>query len=209
MWFRVPFFLAAVATFAVLPTQALNAADIVSIEEHWELHVGGPETDRSAPQVTMVMSPQGNLDADFFVFTLNHRSIPDYVPGGMEIQQWDGETAVHAAQGEEQALLSHEDETIQWVQQLSIAEGQIHFEIKQGTSQSWGEFGGSSLKSSIATTLTGLNAYKPAVSLEESGIAYAGNRVSSLVLKKIVWTTSTGQSYEMVAPIDIDADLDP
>jgi hypothetical protein len=54
-----------------------------------------------------------------------------------------------------------------------------------------------------------LNDYRPAVSLEESGITFAGNRVSSLVLTKLVWRTSDGVTSQLVAPIDIDADIDP
>ena len=53
-----------------------------------------------------------------------------------------------------------------------------------------------------------LNTYRPAVSLTESQVGYAENRVVSLVLKKLVWTTEDGQVHEQNAPIPIDTSLD-
>jgi hypothetical protein len=40
-------------------------------------------------------------------------------------------------------------------------------------------------------------------------IHFAGNRVRSLILRKLRWTDSEGETYELNAPIDVDADLDP
>ena len=34
-------------------------------------------------------------------------------------------------------------------------------------------------------------------------------RVQRLLLKKLVWLTDDGETHELYAPIDIDADLDP
>ncbi|MCA9173298.1 MAG: hypothetical protein KDA61_18590 [Planctomycetales bacterium] len=65
------------------------------------------------------------------------------------------------------------------------------------------------LETTFKGLVTDLNAYRPYLSLTESGVGYGGNRVSSLQMEKIVWELSTGQSYQLVAPIDIDADLDP
>jgi hypothetical protein len=77
-----------------------------------------------------------------------------------------------------------------------------------GTSETWGTFGGHDLTVSTPSTLTGLNSYLPAVSLNESGVGYAENRVVSLVLKKLVWVTEDGVVHEQNAPIPIDTSLD-
>ena len=45
--------------------------------------------------------------------------------------------------------------------------------------------------------------------IEESGVNFAGNRVRSLTLTKLRWTDSNDQVYELNAPIDVGADLDP
>ena len=52
-----------------------DSPKVVQIEEQWELVVGEPDTGLSAPQATMVMSPTGNLDSTYFLFTLNCRNL--------------------------------------------------------------------------------------------------------------------------------------
>lgn len=201
--------LAGVIAFLALGAAA-SAEDVVKIEEHWELQVGGPDAGRSAPQVSMVMSPQDNLDGDFFVFTLNHWSHPAFSAGGMQVQRWNGEQCMTAAGNVDGSPLSADGETISWVQTMSINDGVLTFEVVDGHSDSWGVFGGSGqLKSVTSSDLGRLNNYRPAVSLEGSGIGYAGNRVSSLTLQKLVWYEADGDRHELNAPIDIATDIDP
>lgn len=182
---------------------------IVQIEEHWELSVGEPDAPVSAPQATMVMSPQANLDGQYFVFTVNHRSVPAYEPGGMQVQLWNGDEPV-SAESFSAGPLNQTNDVVAWVQRLKIENGSLSFEVVEGSSASWGSFGGEgSLASSSPTSLDGLNGYSPGISLGESQVGYAGNRVQHLLLKKLVWVTDDGETHELQAPIDIDADLDP
>jgi hypothetical protein len=189
---------------------AVDVYNIVAIEEHWELSVGEPDAASSAPQVCMVTSPTGNLDGHFFLFTLNHHSIPNWVPGGHQVQLWNGEELVDAKVGPIESTLSQTDDVIRWVQRTDLQDGQLKFEITNGTSQSWGEFGGQGyLKITVDTDLENLNGYRPAISIEQSGVSFAGNRVRSLTLQKLRWFDANGNVYELNAPIDVDADLDP
>jgi len=55
--------------FFVTSTALAESNRVVSIEEHWELQLAQPDTDRSAPQTTMVMSPNGSVDGAHFLFT--------------------------------------------------------------------------------------------------------------------------------------------
>lgn len=186
------------------------ALDVVWIEEHWELQVGGADAGRSAPQVTMVMSPNGSVSGDFFLVTMNHWSYPNFAPGGIQLQRWNGENCVATSNASSSSTLALESETITWRQRISLIEDQLRFELLDGNSQSWGSFGGwGTLRLSSPTSLQRLNDYRPAISLEQSGIAYAGNRVSSLTLQKLRWKTSDGEIHELIAPIDIAADIDP
>ena len=187
-----------------------SAADVVLIEEHWELHVGGPDAARSAPQVTMVLSPTDNVEDDFFIVTLNHWSYPKFSAGGIQVQRWHNEDCYDVAQCGSQTPLSNDEEVIRWVQRISLVDGNLKFEVVNGSSQSWGTFGGNGeLQLTHPTELTRLNAYRPAVSIEQSGIGYAGNRVSSLVLNRLEWQTVDGEEHELIAPIDIATQLDP
>lgn len=187
-----------------------NGYDVVEITEHWALTVGGPDVPRSAPQVSMVMSATGDTESDYFLVTLNHWSSPSFLPGGVQAQHWRNDEVVNATHSQAHSPLDVDGETIRWAQRISLNDCVLQFDVINGSSASWGDFtNGDSLSLSTHTTLARLNSYLPAVSLNESGIGYAGNRVSSLVLERITWRDSEGEEYEMIAPIDIDSDLDP
>lgn len=194
---------------ALLLAVPAGATDVIEIEEHWQLHVGGPDANRSAPQVSMTMSPYSHLDCEFFIVTLNHRSYPDFTAGGVQVQRWNGEKCKAAVHLSNSQSLHHDSETVNWTQKLSVADGVLTFEVIDGASQSWGSFGDNdTLKIQIESNLTRLNDYKPVTSFRESGISYAGNRVSSLILNKLRWKTDDGEYHQMVAPIDIHSELD-
>lgn len=199
---------ALLACWGLVPATA-TAIEVVAIEEFWELNVGEPDAQRSAPQVTMVTSPVGSLDGIYFLFALNHQSHPEYAPGGMQVQLWNGGELVASHSSQEDQPLHHGDELVRWVQRTELKDGQLTFKIHSGESDSWGSFGGGSLKFSFPSDLSNLNGYLPAVAIEESGVNFAGNRVRSLTLTKLRWTDSNDQVYELNAPIDVDADLDP
>jgi hypothetical protein len=181
---------------------------VVSVEEHWELCLGQPDPDRSAPQTTMVISPNGNIDGEHYIFTLNHSSVPTYQPGGLQVQFWDGAQLVDSVTEGSQTL-AHGEEVVRWVQRLSLTDGALQFQVRDGQSETWGEFGGQDLTISHPTSIVSLNGYKPAVSLTESQVNYAENRVVSLTLTKLVWVTDDGQVHELNAPIALDTSLDP
>lgn len=189
-----------------------GAYDVVEVEEHWALTVGGPDTLRSAPQVSMVMSATGDANSDFFLVTLNHWSYPQFASGGVQAQRWCGDECVDTANASTTHPLDTEGDTIRWVQRMRLSDCHLEFEVIGGQSESWGAFASddsNELRLTSYTELARLNGYLPAVSLTQSGIGFAGNRVSGLVLERITWKDSEGEQYEMVAPIDIDADLDP
>jgi len=73
----------------------------------------------------------------------------------------------------------------------------LQFEIINGSSATWGNFGGQGyLRANVATNLADLNQYTPQLSVDNSGVGYAANRVHSLVLKKVRLVTATGQVFE-------------
>jgi hypothetical protein len=190
------------------PLQA-ETPRVVRLEEHWELKLAQPDRDRSAPQTTMVMSPNGSLEGTHFFFTLNHCSVPDYQPGGMQVQAWAGDQLLADGVADESGPLAYAEETVRWVQRLSLEDGTLNFQVLNGESETWGAFGGDDLSLAVATSENSLNSYKPAISLTESQVSYAENRVVSLTLTKLVWVTDDGEVHEMNAPIAIDTSLDP
>lgn len=196
-----------IAALAAVPALA-QSSRVVSVEEHWELRISEPDSERSAPQTTMVMSPTGNLEGVHFLFTLNHSTVPEYAPGGMQVQLWNGGELVQEHAASDVAALDHSNEVIHWTQRLSLTDGQLTFRVLDGESETWGTFGGDDLSLSLFTSLTALNGYRPSVSLSESQVGYAENRVVSLTLTKLVWVTEDGEVHEQNAPIPIDTSLD-
>jgi hypothetical protein len=197
------------AAFSTAIENASLAIEVVTVEEHWELRLGEPVTDLCAPQASMVMSPTSDLSDCFFMFTLNHQTEPEYASGGLQVQRWEGDNSVDSTNSSSVSELWHQNEVITWVQRLRLQGGQLDFKIMNGESETWDEFGNDELRLRCNTDLENLNDYRPGLSIQESGVSYAGNRVRSLTLTRLVWTTADGQSFELNAPIDLDTDLDP
>lgn len=181
---------------------------VISVEEQWELRIAEPDTDRSAPQTTMVISPTGDISGLHFLVTLNHATVPDYAAGGVQVQQWNGDELIQSKAVHEGTVLDQTEETIRWSQRLYLHDGNLSFQVRDGHSDTWGDFGGDELRIRVESSLSSLNQYRPGTSLTESQVNYAENRVGSLTLMKLVWITEDGQVHEQSAPIPIDTSLD-
>jgi hypothetical protein len=207
------FLFASVFTLIFLAVTATCEADpfVVSVEEEWTLQVGEPNLMANAPQVSMVLSSNADLQDDYFMFVLNHRTHPTYRAGGLQVQQWNGAILEDFADDDDESQLENSAEAVAWKQKMTIQNGTVTVTIQDGTSTSWGTFGDDgALTLSVYTGQPNLNDYTPSVSVSQSGIAFAGNRVGSLTLQKVTWTMSDGEKHYLTAPIDIDNDdLDP
>jgi hypothetical protein len=184
---------------------------IVDVEEEWLLEIGEPNADANAPQASMVMSPFADLSGEYFMFLLNHKTQPDYSAGGLQVQVWSGDDVEDYRDNSQDNEIVQTAEVVRWTQKLTnTGDGWVKMQITNGSSSTWGSFGDTwGLRNWIYTGSNNLNSYQPQISITESGIGYAGNRVASLTLQRITWTMSDGQQYEIHAPIDIDSDLDP
>jgi hypothetical protein len=172
-------------------------AQIVRVEEDWKMILEQPEPESVAPQVTCVISPVDNVNSLHAALTLNHHGLPDFTPGGMQLQIWNNETSMLNNNNPNNAVLSQTDEIVSWTQSMELKEGALTFEVINGSSATWGEFGGQGyLKAVVNTTLENLNNYSPDVSVGNSGIGFASNRVHVLVLDKVRYITSTGAVIE-------------
>jgi hypothetical protein len=174
---------------------------IVRVQQDWELVVGEPDQDSASPQVVCVLSPRGDVDWTYAAFELNHQNVPDFVPGGMQLQVWRGTRAVVQKQFSSNAQLATPGETITWTQSMSLDDNRLTFAIADGHSTTWGNFGGTAnLQATVFTRLTNLNAYDPAVSVRNSGVGFANNRVRSLTLKCSRLTTSQNEELQDTTP---------
>ena len=172
-----------VLTLGVFAAHTVRGADIVKVEEDWQLVVANPDPSNYAPQITATMSPTVDLNSLYAVFDLNLKNLPSYEAGGMQLQIWSQDASVASKRLNTGTLLQHANETVTWTQRMSLHEGQLSFTIVNGDSQTWGHFGGEeSFGLQFQTNLSNLNGYDPSVSTANSGIGYSANRVSSLAL---------------------------
>jgi hypothetical protein len=165
---------------------------VVRIEQDWELIVNEPDDDTASPQVATQM----NLDASgesFAIFAINFQQVPSFWPGGMEIQLWDGEEVIDV-----DAFAAYElsqiNESIRWTQVLEIKDGKIRFYVKDGNSESFGSFGGTSFAVDRPTNLANLDQFQVEDTLKNSGVLLGANRVNRLVLKETRFFDDQNQS---------------
>jgi len=175
--------LALTAVGLVLGAGRATGQEIVKVEEDWQLVVSQPDPQTFAPQVTTTISPGRDLGSYYAVFDVNLRNLPSYEAGGVQFQLWSGNTALGSKKSNTGTLLQVPDETVTWTQRLSVSEGNLVFEIANGNSQTWGNFG--PLTFTTETDLTNLSGYSPAVSVANSAVGYAANRVTSLKLTAV------------------------
>jgi hypothetical protein len=178
------------AIAVLLSAGVASGQEILKIEEDWQLIISQPDPATFAPQVTTTLSPVGNLDSTYAVFDVNLRNIPSYEAGGVQFQLWHGNTALVSQKQNTGTLLHVADETVSWTQRQSISDGQLVFEVVNGKSQTWGDFGGLSLAST--TELTNLNGYNSSVSLANSAVGFASNRVTSFKLLAVRTYSAAG-----------------
>lgn len=196
-----------VACLVVLVSAALvvpacaQTTNITRVEEDWELVISAPSPTSDAPQVTCAISPVANTESLYATFMVNHRDAPAFEAGGLQLQAWNGKTLFSTKPYANRAILTTVGEVIRWTQVMGVGADGLTFEVVNGTSTTWGAFGADdSLKTTIASTLTNLNGYSPAVSVAHSGVTYAGNRVQSLVLKRVRTYAGTELVAEDTAP---------
>lgn len=193
------FALSAFAWTACCETAAgQTTAEVVRVEEDWELVVGTPDANSAAPQLSCVISPVGNTESVHAAFEVNHQSMPDFVPGGLQLQIWNGEEPLASRKFPNGTVMQQQGETVQWTQSVSLEGGVLTFEILNGSSTSWGAFGGQGyLKAAVTSSLENLNGYSPSVSVANSGVSYAANRVESLTLRRVRLVKSDGEVLEV------------
>ena len=188
---------------------AQSEPTVMHVEEDWELVIGEPDPNTASPQILCVISPVGHVESLHSSLQLNHHNtfeldengFPIFEAGGMQFEVWEGETPLRERKFPITAVLATPGEVVTWTQSMDLESGKLTFEIKNGSSSAWGNFGGEGYLKPypVNTTLTNLNGYDPAVSVQNSGVSYAANRVQSLILKRVRYYTSTGEVVEDTA----------
>ena len=189
----------AVFFFLFILSPGLGCSDeprVVRIEEDWELEVITPDPLQYSPQISTWMSPKDSLDDEHFGANFNHAQKADYQGGGYQTIAFQGSALMDDRVNRSGVKLSSNGETIKWTQVMAIINQELVFAVKNGTSQSWGDFGGPDSLVRCSSSLNNLSGYSPNRSVEWSGVGFASNRVALLRLAKVRYFTNQGQVFE-------------
>src|SRR5262245_51592501 len=161
----------AVALACLSMAAGAYAQGISHVEEDWELVLGQPDQNVCGPQVATVMSPFNDIRDTYFTFEINHRSAPYWTPGGLTIHHWAGEWRMQSYDRADRSIMDATDEIVTWTQSLDANWGQLTFQIKDGSSSTWGPFGYSGMfKVHTGWGVNNINSYNPDVSISNSGV---------------------------------------
>lgn len=171
----------------------VNAQTVTEVQEDWELIVGTPDPNSSGPQITCSIAPSAADDSLYAAFELNHRTLPQFARGGMQLQVWSGAYNLSNNPYPQNQIMGTVGETATWTISMKLSGGNIIFDVRNGNSTTWGNFGGQGyLRSSQACDLANLNAYSADDTIDNSGVGFASNRVQSLTLKRVRYYLSNG-----------------
>jgi hypothetical protein len=187
-------FVAGIVTACLLGSAAeVKAQTIVRVEEDWRIEIDNPAANINLPQLTNVMAPKNNIDGAHCVFELNYRTLPEYRAGSMQLQCWFGEDSVNYRNSPRLELLSHANEIITYTMRMDVGGGSANFEVRDGNSTSWGDFGGNGLlKSSIETGVADLANYSPETSRQFARIGFGSNRVKKFAITQVRYYAAGG-----------------
>lgn len=171
---------------AVRPALSDDAspADTIRIEEDWYIRIGTPDPASDSPQITSVLAPSWTLTGKYAVFDMNCATQPGFVSGGVQLQLWEDDAITQSRSNTNWDSLNVVDEEIRYTSVMSIVDDKLVFEIINGTSQTWGEFGTGELKIAVDTWRTHLNGYSPDFTAENSRVGFASHRVRRFILER-------------------------
>lgn len=171
--------LALTACIVLAATSVASATEpVVKIQEDWKVELNIPEPDDQAPQIVTTFSPSGSLSGVYGVLEVNHATMPEYDAGGMQLQAWNGEDFLWYKNSRRLQLLQREDEQITYTVNMSIESGYLKFEVTNGNSMTWGDFGNSGyFVVWVPTDLNDLSQYNSDFSINKSRVGFASHRV--------------------------------
>lgn len=184
--------LAVIAACLAPPAWAEDAGPpVTKIEEDWVIQIGDPDAGSTAPQISIVTTPYDNLQQPYTVFELNNVTLPDYYGGGLQLQSWVDNYNTGSVVHDNFSSLSRQGEEIKFTVRMRMNGSSLRIRVVNGTSETWGSFGGTRMFQDLNTTLTNLNGYSPDNSAKFSRVGYAPNRVQLLQLKEVRYYSGT------------------
>lgn len=165
---------------------SIKSTDVMQVDEQWEVQIGTPNSSTGSPQMTFLISPTGDTSGYYAILNVNER---DGAVGGMQLQLWNGNSVVSTATYNTSTLATT-SEKISWTTSMSISSGTLQIDVVGLSSTTWGNTNNNTAALTVSANSTGLsnlNNYDltGALSGNNSGVDYGGNRVSKITIKSI------------------------
>ncbi len=168
----------------VQPLMSMPSSPVAKVEEDWRLVLNEPNGLLNAPQFHTAISPLGGVDGPHVLITWNYQDAAEAIPGGIQMQGWDGDN-MEQAKDLGDGVLSQVAESVTWTQRMSMTSSGVRVRIVDGSSSTWGSFGGWGWFVDVPAPTGDLNGYSTGESMQNSWITYGSNRVSLLVIEQV------------------------
>ncbi len=179
-----------------------DGPSLVRIEEDWEFVVTEPEPGINSPQITFFTCPDAADPECHFQLQMNYAASTSYSSGGFRVSAVRDEAMLDEARSDSRIVLSLDNDTVRWTSVMGVAEGEFLYAVKDGFGSAWGVFGGPEyLVRMPSDGVEEIAGYTPTKSLEMVDVGFGGNRVDSIVLKRVRYYFSDGH----VATVSIAA----
>lgn len=191
----VALFLTSLELRAADVSAQLEGKTVIKVEEDWVVDVGLADDISSAPEIVTVFGPDNPNAGLHAVFEMNHVTQPEFSRGGMQIQCWSGEALLGYKRHPNQSELLTVVERIQYTCRTSLDRDRniLRLEVRNGSSVTYGTFGGRELRLSLYSTRDDLNNYDANASIVHSRVTFGANRVNRFLRAEIRYYTSEGE----------------
>ncbi len=179
---------------SILGQEAGATGNTVRVEEDWYVKIGTPEPEADSPQISTVIAPSWTLWGRYAVFDMNCATQPGFSSGGVQLQLWQDDAIIQTCSNSNWDSLHMVDEEIRYTSAMSIENGNLVFEILNGSSETWGTFGSGELKLQVETWRDHLNWYDPNFTTWNSRIGFASHRVRRFILERVRYYKANGNS---------------
>ncbi len=181
--------------FVAVPTATADEDEggtpaVMRIEEDWMLVLNEPNDTVESPQFHTRMSAFPGLESYYAQVVWNYRELPEFTPGGLQLQSWHAETRIRSRTVRFEAL-STAAETITWTQALETDGLMLSFEIFNGQSTTWGAFG-RDMRIDEDAAIPDLSQYTTDASMRNSWITFGSNRVDLWAITEVRYYDADG-----------------
>ncbi len=160
---------------------------LIRIEEDWVVLIENPDARIASPQILLCLSPDGSFTSDYGLIELNHASQPNWLPGGVQLQGWMGNTNMALFNSPQTDVLERGYDRLVITLAMEVTpDGFTEFSIKNGKSRTWGKFASDGhAKVRVPTHRTDLSAYTREHSVANTHVTHGAHRVRIMYQRRV------------------------